>query len=145
MSTRLWAWGPGGYHYFLRHTTCDLLPTYLPNLPTYLSTYLPTYLPTYLFTYFPIYSTLQHFRGGLWRVLSGLHVHIPRLRGRDLGPRLDRGPQERRWCLREERGKMRMYNIQYNNLDNNNESINNNNDNDDDNNSSKCLNKLQPS
>lgn len=44
-------------------------------------------------------------RGRLQRLLSGLHVYVPRFRRRNAGPRLDGRFEECRWRVREERGK----------------------------------------
>ena len=47
------------------------------------------------------------YRGGLWRLLPGVHVHIQGLRGGHPRPGLDGGPQECWRGLREERGKLK--------------------------------------
>lgn len=46
-------------------------------------------------------------RGGLQRLLPGLHVHLPGFRRRDSWPRLDGGSQERGRSVRKERGRLR--------------------------------------
>ena len=46
-------------------------------------------------------------RGGLWRLLPGVHVHIQGLRGGHPRPGLDGRPQECWRGLREERGKLK--------------------------------------